>query len=247
MAVRNGKDRQSVFSAVRGQSLSSRVVNQVIDALFARKLEPGQFLGTEAQLAETFQTSRVPIREALGRLEALGAVRIKTGAGGGVLVAEGDPDQFAIALAVQLMLVKVTPGELFDARIAIECRAIELAAEHITADELANLRTLLDEISQGHVGRGAVERILGFHGAIVDASRSRMLITLMRGLEHALLNLYLEASPEHAGAAPHGYTNLEKLLACLEARDTEGAFATMRAHLLRQRAQVVEKLERRPD
>lgn len=239
--------KRAVFSSVRGQSLSSRIVNQVIDALFARKLEPGQFLGTEAQLAETFQTSRVPLREALGRLEALGAVRIKTGAGGGVTIAEGDPDQFAIALAVQLMLVKVTPGEIFDARIAIECRAIELAAEHVTEAEIERLEALFAEISVGHTGRAAVERILRFHSTIVEISRSGMLITLMHGLEHALLNLYLEASPEHAGSAPRGYNNLRKLIDCLRTRDAEGAVATMRGHLLRQRAQVVDQLGRRGD
>jgi DNA-binding FadR family transcriptional regulator len=234
--------KRTVFSAVKGQSLSSRIVNQVIEAVFSRKLEPGQFLGTEAQLAETFQTSRVPIREALGRLEALGAVRIKTGAGGGVLVAEGAPDKFAIALAVQLMLVRVTPGELFDARIAIECRGVELAAEQITDEEVAALQALLDEISKGKTGRLAVERILRFHAMIVEASRSRTLITLMHGLEHSLLNLYLEASPEHAGAAPRGYNNLQAILDHLRMRDAEQAFAVMRMHLLRQRARVVDQL-----
>lgn len=235
-------DKRTVFNAVKGTSLSSRIVNQVIEAIFSRKLEPGQFLGTEAHLGETFQTSRVPIREALGRLEALGAVRIKTGAGGGVLVAEGAPDKFATALAVQLMLVRVTPGELFDARIAIECRGVELAAEHITDEELATLQAMLDEISKGKTGRLAVERILRFHGAIVEASRSRTLITLMNGLEHSLLNLYLEASPDQAGAAPRGYNNLQAILDHLRARDSEQAFAVMRMHLLRQRGQVANRL-----
>lgn len=236
--------KRSVFTSVRGQSLSTRIVNQVIEALFTRKLEPGQFLGTEAQLVETFRTSRVPIREALGRLEAFGAVKIKTGSGGGVTVAEGDPDQFAIALAVQLVLIKATPAELFDARIAVECRAAELAAEHITEDELDQLQSLYNEIAKGQTGRVAVERILRFHSGIVDASRSRMLIMQMHGLEHALLNTYLEVSPHHAGAAPRGYNNLKKLLEQLRLRDAEGAYATMRNHLLRQRAQVVEQLER---
>jgi GntR family transcriptional repressor for pyruvate dehydrogenase complex len=237
--------KKTVFSSVRGESLSGRIVRQVLEALFARKLEPGQFLGTEAQLAETFQTSRVPTREAVGRLEALGAVTIKTGAGGGVTVAEGDPDQFALALAVQMMLLKIKPGELFDARIAVECRGVELAAERITDAELTALQATLDEISLGNTGRAAVERILHFHSAIVAASHSQMLVTLMHGLEHALLNLYLEASPEHAGAAPRGYRNLETILDRLRAHDPEGALQAMRGHLLRQREQVVDRLTRR--
>ena len=42
------------------QSLSSGIVDQVLEALFAGKLKPGAFLGTEVQLSEIFQTSRVP-------------------------------------------------------------------------------------------------------------------------------------------------------------------------------------------
>jgi DNA-binding GntR family transcriptional regulator len=71
------------------------------------------------------------------------------------------------------------------------------------------------------------------------------LITLMHGLEQVLLNLYLEVSPDQAGAATHGYPNLEKLLACLRSRDAEASHAAMRSHLLRQRALVVERLAAR--
>jgi GntR family transcriptional repressor for pyruvate dehydrogenase complex len=237
---------RSVFQSVRNhESLSTRIVNQVIETLFAKKLEPGEFLGTEAQLGVTFKTSRVSIRDALSRLKALGVVNIKTGVGGGVTIAEGDPDHFATALAVQFMLIRVTPGELFDARIAIECRAAELAAENITSEELVELHNLLEQIvsaRSGRTGRTGVQRILAFHRAIVDASRSRTLITLMHALEHALLNLYMEIWPEQTGMAPQNYSSLAKILEQLEARDSEGAFRTMREHLAGRRQSVLDQL-----
>jgi DNA-binding FadR family transcriptional regulator len=233
---------RSVFQSVRSQSLSARIVGQVIEALFSKRLKPGEFFGTEAQLAEMFNTSRVPIREALGRLKALGVVNIKTGAGGGATIAEGDPDQFATALAVQFMLIGVTPGELFDARIAIECRGAELAAQNITPEELVELHRLLEQIAQGRGGRTAVQRILQFHRGIVDASRSRTLITLMHGLEQAILNLYLEAWPDYTGVANQRYSGLTEILERLDARDSEGAFHAMRAHLIGRRESTIERL-----
>ncbi|HWW64702.1 MAG TPA: FCD domain-containing protein [Sphingomonadaceae bacterium] len=232
-----------IFQSVRGQSLSTRIVDQVIEALFAKKLLPGQFFGTEAQLAEMFQTSRVPIREALGRLEALGVVTIKTGAGGGATIAEGELDQFSIALAVQFMLVRVTAGELFDARIAIECRAAELAAEAASDEELVELRRTYDEISLGRKGRAAALRILGFHRSIVNASRSRTLMALMHALEYAMLSLYVEAWPREEGHVPHGYHALGRIMDRLEARDAEGAFQAMRTHLIARRKSVLDRLE----
>ena len=237
---------RSVFSSVRTQSLASRIVEQVVEALFAGQFEPGQFLGTEAQLTETFQTSRVPIREALGRLEALGVVTIKTGAGGGATIAEGLPDQFATALAVQFMLIKVDPEEIFDARIGVECRAAELAAEHITADELAELHRLLERVLAPNLSRrAAVERILAFHRVIVEASRARTLITLMHALEHALLSLFTAIEPDVTPNALR-YDSLKGILEKIAARDSEGAFMTMRAHLMNRRQSMLYRLKRVP-
>lgn len=222
------------------ESLASRIVNQVIEALFAGQLEPGQFLGTEAQLTETFKTSRVPIREALGRLEALGVVTIKTGAGGGATIAEGQPDQFATALAVQFMLIQVSPEEIFDARIGIECRAVELAAARITDEEVGELRRLLARIMEPDLSRReSVERILAFHAAIVEASRSRTLITLMHAIEHALLNLFITVE----SAPTNRYRNLKKILDRIAARDSEGAHAAMRSHLLDRRQSIIYRLK----
>ncbi|WP_423603482.1 FadR/GntR family transcriptional regulator [Sphingomonas sp. MS122] len=215
-------------------------MNQVIEALFAGQLKPGHFLGTEAQLIETFKTSRVPIREALGRLEALGVVTIKTGAGGGATIAEGRPDQFATALAVQFMLVQVSPEEIFDARIGIECRAVELAAERITDEEIADLKRLLDRVTEPDLSRReSVERILAFHSAIVAASQSRTLITLMHAIEHALLNLFKAVEPVPANR----YKSLKAVLNRIVARDSEGAYAAMRAHLLDRRKSMIYRLK----
>jgi len=241
-----GHRETDLFQSVRGQSVSARIVDQVIEALFQRQLQPGQFFGTEAQLAEMFQLSRVPIREALGRLEALGVVNIKTGAGGGATIAEGEPDQFATALAVQFTLVGVSAGEMFDARIAVESRAAELAATNLTDEELAELRRTYDEIAIGRAGRAAALRILAFHRAIVEGSRSRTLITLMHAIEHAMLNLYVEAWPRGEGHLPHGYDALGRILERLEARDSEGAMQAMRRHLLARRQSVLDQLERFP-
>jgi len=231
---------QAGIGKARIQSLSSGIVEQVLDALFQRKLVPGQFLGTEAQLCEAFQTSRVPIREALGRLAALGVVKIKTGARGGATIASTDPEQFAIALAVQFMLAGVDPGELFDFRIAIECRAVQLAAENATDEEIADLRARFAQIPTGRASRNRIEKILAFHAAIVDLSRAHSLIAFMHALEHALTMLYV-SRPDTVPPVPKSYEALGTILECIAARDPDGARAAMEAHLLRQRKAIILK------
>jgi len=70
-----------ILFAGRSSSLSAQIVNQVRDQLFARQLKPGDFLGTEKDLAARFGASRIVARDALRTLEAQGIVEIKVGAG----------------------------------------------------------------------------------------------------------------------------------------------------------------------
>src|SRR6267154_422453 len=132
-----------IFIGGHSASLSAHIVGQVRDALFAKKLRPGDFVGTEKDLAARYGVSRIVARDALRTLEALGIVDIKVGSGGGARIARGNARLFAEALAVQLDLTGVTTAEIMDAQRAIECLAAELAAEHATAEDHARLRELI--------------------------------------------------------------------------------------------------------
>ena len=129
----------------RSATMSTQIVAQVRDALFARELRPGDFLGTEKDLAGRFGVSRIVARDALRTLEAQGVVDIKVGSGGGARIAQGNARLFAEALAVQLDLAGVSTGEIMDAQRAIECLAAELAAVNSIAEDHARLRELITD------------------------------------------------------------------------------------------------------
>src|SRR5216683_7858756 len=139
----NNSERNVV--AFRGATLSTRIVAEVREALFAKALRPGDFLGTEKDLAQRFSVSRIVARDALRTLEAQGIVEIKVGSGGGARIAQGNARLFAEALAVQLDLTGVSAAEIMEAQRAIECLAAELAAVNSTVDDHARLRRLIAE------------------------------------------------------------------------------------------------------
>lgn len=238
-------EKPKASNGARSASLPSRIVSQVLDGLFSRRLKPGQFLGTEAQLIESFQASRVPVREALGRLEALGVVSVKTGVGGGASISAGQSNQLSTVMAVQFMLLDVTADELFDARIAIETRAAELAALRAGPEELLRLNKLMSDLRRAdRAGQEAISAVLDFHLALVETSQARTLIAVMKGLTQALLNLYLDAS-HNAGpqGAETGYRSLGEVLKRIEAGDAAGASRAMHEHLLKQRDAVARRLK----
>ena len=64
------KNSERSILPFRNATLSTRIVAEVRDALFAKELRPGDFLGTEKDLAQRFAVSRIVARDALRTLEA---------------------------------------------------------------------------------------------------------------------------------------------------------------------------------
>src|SRR5579863_5450425 len=95
-------DRAGSVSPGRASTLSAQIVAEIRDALFEKRLKPGDFIGGEKDIAAKAGVSRIAARDALRTLEALGVVEIRMGSGGGARVARGNPRHFAEALAVQL-------------------------------------------------------------------------------------------------------------------------------------------------
>src|SRR5436305_10064469 len=162
------------FFPGRSASLSSQIIGDVRDALFSKKLKPGDSIGTENEIAARYGVSRIVARDALRTLQALGIAEIRMGKGGGARVARGNPRLFAEALAVQLDLTGVSAAEILDAQRAVECMAAELAAEHATAADHQRLRALLAD-AEGKLDDMAAYTMSSreFHLAVAEASHNR--------------------------------------------------------------------------
>ena len=227
-----------IMFAGRSSSLSARIVADVRDALFGKRLKPGDFLGTEKDLASRFGTSRIVARDALRTLEALGIVEIRMGKGGGARIAQGNPRLFAEALAVQLDLTGVSAAEIMDAQRAIETLAAELAAENATPADIAKLRALLRDAEAALPDLDLFTRLSrDFHLAIAEASHNRVLVVQLISLEHVSWpRRNATATPKlaHHVLDIHG-----KLADLIELRDASAARALMNDHVKMIRARRI--------
>ncbi|MDB6082199.1 MAG: transcriptional regulator [Gammaproteobacteria bacterium] len=93
----------------------------VLDGILSGELEPGMRIPTEA-VADALGISRMPVRDALRRLEGDGAVTIL--ANRGASVAEYSPDEVI---------------ELTEMRAVLEGLAARIAMERVTEDEIEEL------------------------------------------------------------------------------------------------------------
>src|SRR5438270_2282121 len=128
---RNGTQRQG--------RASEDVAARILQSFYADGLKPGEWLGTEANLAQRFNVSRVTIRDAVSGLAARGLIDVRVGSRGGLRVAASDADRLIDAFSIQLRLMGLSRDELFEAMLAIEPVTASLAAQRATAPQLTQL------------------------------------------------------------------------------------------------------------
>lgn len=166
------------------QTAAARIVKQLNEqlalSLTSGAIKPGVFLGTEAEIAKAFNTSRIPVRDALQTLQGMGMLEIRVGNSGGVFVAQPNPEKFQEALAIQLQLIGVTDGELYSVWPTLEGLVAELAAKHATPEDVEQLTEVLsaqnDSVSDA---RRFIELGMEFRLKLAECSRNRMLIAMM--------------------------------------------------------------------
>jgi DNA-binding GntR family transcriptional regulator len=108
-------------------SLSDGVVVPALrEAIVEGVLQPGSRL-SEVQIAKQLNVSRTPMREAFAQLEREGLVTVVARVG-------------AFVRSVTLRDV----AEIYRVRMALECLAVQLAAEHVTALGRAQLEDVTD-------------------------------------------------------------------------------------------------------
>ncbi len=232
-------DGSGRWMQVRASTASAEIVVQIRQRLFDGDLKPGDFLGTEGSLSVEFGVSRITLRDALRILEANGIVEVKVGKAGGVRVAHPNPERFADALAVQLMLAGISRTEIFDAQMGAEVRAAQLAAEHATSADFAALEAQL-ACARAHVedAEGFVRESLAFHLQLVRASHNRALVAQFQALRHLSWNVIVRTSTP---ALSRGVlARHEKLLAALKRRDAARAVELVTAHF----TQIIERYRR---
>lgn len=145
-------------------TIADGVYNELRIALVVGRFDPGQTL-TISSLADAFHTSHMPVREAMRRLVAEGAVEVRSNGSAQVPV-----------------VTRVSLDDICRARIALERLATGLAVENMTAAEIATLERLEQEhTATSHLNNvyEMLEKNHLFHFSIYRAARSPTLLQLI--------------------------------------------------------------------
>ena len=128
--------------SIESVSVVDAIESRIKQMLVSGKLEPGQRLPSERNLQNQLGVSRLPLREALARLQALGLIRIRHGKGAFVesVVSRTALSDVLIPFFPKLSVERLS--ELIDARAFLESELTILATERATAEDLDKLDRL---------------------------------------------------------------------------------------------------------
>ena len=150
-------DPERLFTPVSVARASAAIADQIRQSILDGKLEEGDRLPPERELATQFGVSRVTVRDALRILEAAGLVEVRVGARGGAFVTVPTGSVVAQAMADMVVMSAVTPADVVEARLIVELGTVTLACARATDDDLQALDELA-ETARRELNAGAYTR-----------------------------------------------------------------------------------------
>jgi GntR family transcriptional regulator, transcriptional repressor for pyruvate dehydrogenase complex len=138
---------------LRQPKKAERIADEIRQWIVRRKLTPGCRLPTEKELIQLLASSRGTVREALKILEAQGLIQITQGIGGGARVAPISYDSANYHLKNFFYFQSLSWSQVYEFRLQIEPPAAELAAPHLTDEDIEQLELTIARCHDGIHGR----------------------------------------------------------------------------------------------
>src|SRR5579859_6660669 len=156
---------------LKRETLADRLLTQLRRQILSGALAPGQRLPSEQDLSLAFGVGRTTVREALGGLIASGfAARQRNR-----LVVTGHAWLGTEDVNFATLAASISVRAVYETRKLFEVKAVELAAELWTRDDLADLRAILDEMRAADV-EAFHQADVSFHLTLVRLSKNAVLV-----------------------------------------------------------------------
>jgi len=218
------------FSAIKVESPSDKIIRQIKDLISSGQIVSGQKLPPERKLAEKFGVGRTVVRDAIRKLEFYGIVRTYPQSGTvvsglGITALEG-------LISDVLEIEETDFRSLVETRVLLEIEGAMKAAERRTADDLIILQKALDAYEEKAIqGVAAVEEDLLFHLKIAEASKNKVLMSLLLVITPDILKNYNALKVCSADSNKKIIEEHREIMRCIREQDVQGVRNAMRAHL----------------
>ena len=208
----------------RGATTPDLIADTLRDEILRGAVAPGQALRQE-ELADRFGVSRLPVRDALLRLEAQGLVHVY-------------PNRGAFVISLSADEVR----EIYDLRILLEGDLLERAVPRLTADDWRRIDAAHAHATRTAGGPEWVEGDWRFHRALYEPAGRPRQLAMIESLR-ATVARYSPATSTLPERTADWLGDHEAILEACRARAAVAARRRLEAHLHRAADTVIQRLE----
>lgn len=207
------------------KNLPAVIADELREAILNGELKAGDKLKQE-EIAQRFESSLIPAREALRNLESEGLVTFITNKG---------------AFVSELSLEKVR--DIFETRIFIELGALALSIPGLSAEDLEQAEAVMARLDQDISGKALSEDNQLFHSILYSRCGNRFLLelinTLHRNIERYMRRYLVDHSHNDLSQETH-----RKILKAACDKDADLARVYLEEHMRKAMENLIEALQK---
>ncbi|MFA6366400.1 MAG: FadR/GntR family transcriptional regulator [Candidatus Hydrogenedentales bacterium] len=221
-----------------GSMLYTQIFHQIRQWIREGKLKEGDMLPSERDLAQLFDVSRVPVREALKILEFTGVAEQVRGKG--LFIKKISINNLISNIDFVLMDSAHTLLDLFEAREGIEIQAASLAAQRWNEGDMAIMEEAIASMERKlRTGEEILDTSMSFHTAVIAASHNKAMWEINLYISD-WLHIAREAIYKQTTLHEEGLRDHQEILDRIRHHDSEGAAQKMKNHLIRSKKVIEE-------
>ncbi|MGW5634715.1 FadR/GntR family transcriptional regulator [Streptomyces sp. NPDC003832] len=223
-------------------TVTQRAVEEIKALIAGGRLEPGERLPTERDLAARLGISRSSMREAIRALTVLGVLEARHGSG--IYVTRLEAGDLLEGFGVVAELARGERlVELLEVRRSLESTAAALAAARITPGQLAEVEGHLKAMGATDDPDEILAHDLAFHRAVAEAAGNATMAAILEGLSSRTFRARVWRGYQEEDAFTRTRREHAAIHRALVARDPEAARAAAAAHV----GEVERWLRERPE
>jgi len=223
-----------MFKPVKNQKMYVQIAEQIKSLISEGVLKVGDRLPSERELSTQFSVSRSTVRESLTSLEIMGLIEVKTGLGTFVC----KQSQLDNNILGEELGSNISPTELFEARLIIEPKLSNLAAQRATIEDVQEMAKVIEEAK--YLDHTQIEKFeeldRKFHLLIAKAANNEVLYKFEENINSERLgklwgNMKVK-SLQKEGRVDKYKTEHQEILDSIQERNPALAEKLTRKHLL---------------
>lgn len=211
-------------------AVTDEAIGKIKEMILSGTLRPGDRLPKEADLAAELGLSRNSLREAVKALSLLNILDVRQG--DGTYVSSLEPPLLLEAVTFVLDFHQDDRVmQAFQVRGILEPAATAMAAQHISEEQLADLRALLDDLGEHPSVEELVANDLEFHRRIAAASGVPLLCSLLETISGPTVRARIWRGVTQQEAVTRTLAEHRSILEALEYHDATAAQAWATVHI----------------